>query len=148
EGYRIDIHALKSTSMSIGAKELSERCRELENACKNGNYDVIQYNHNSTMTLYNKVLDEIKEYLRIVIKNNQKDEYIKIDDFKSKLILLREYTEQYMIIDAENIVAELINYKYKYQSIEKQIHEIELNLGAFEIDDAIEKIERLLKIKW
>lgn len=61
--YVIEVHALKSTSLSVGARELSERAKELELAGKAGQYEVIRERHEAAMTLYREVLDEGTAYL-------------------------------------------------------------------------------------
>lgn len=59
--YRILIHAVKSTSMTIGAKELSGKALELENACKDGNEEYVLNNHEECMAMYRNVIKTIEE---------------------------------------------------------------------------------------
>lgn len=61
--YVIAVHALKSSSLSVGAEQLSEQAKGLELEGKNENYDYILENHTFMMELYEKVLVEGKEYL-------------------------------------------------------------------------------------
>lgn len=61
--YIIEIHAVKSSSLSIGAVGLSELAKTLEYAGKDGNYDVIVSKQKSVMNLFERVLKEIKWYL-------------------------------------------------------------------------------------
>jgi len=51
ENYRILVHALKSTSLSIGAVKVSEKAKMLEAAAKEGNID---YNNVREMALEHK----------------------------------------------------------------------------------------------
>ncbi len=53
--YAITVHSLKSTSKLIGAVSLSESARELENAAKEGDMDVINRSHDSTMAEYKRL---------------------------------------------------------------------------------------------
>jgi HPt (histidine-containing phosphotransfer) domain-containing protein len=57
KNYVIEVHALKSSSLSIGAKELSEQAKRLELNGKAGDYGFIKQNHDSMYRLYTKVLD-------------------------------------------------------------------------------------------
>ena len=61
--YVIEAHALKSSSLSIGAEGLSEMARTLEMAGKEGNYEVIRLHHPEIANLYTAVLEELEKYL-------------------------------------------------------------------------------------
>ncbi len=63
KNYQILIHALKSTSMSIGAEKLSEEAKNLELAAKNNETDKILANHEVLMADYKKIREEIGEWL-------------------------------------------------------------------------------------
>ena len=63
KGYQILVHALKSTSMSIGAEKLSERAKDLEFAAKNKDSEKILAGHAGLMTAYEKVRADLKKYL-------------------------------------------------------------------------------------
>ncbi len=61
--YVIEAHALKSSSLSIGAEGLSELARTLELAGKEGNFEVIRLHHSDISNLYAAVLTELEKYL-------------------------------------------------------------------------------------
>ena len=61
ENYRITIHALKSTSLTIGAAELSERAKELEMAAKSNDWKFITENTEPVLEMYSKLLENLKE---------------------------------------------------------------------------------------
>ena len=63
KNYQILVHALKSTSLSIGAENLSDRAKSLELAAKENNVDEIQANHGDLMANYEKVREEISKWL-------------------------------------------------------------------------------------
>ena len=63
KNYQILVHALKSTSLSIGAENLSEQAKSLELAAKDDKIDEIRANHGDLMTNYEKVRAEIKQWL-------------------------------------------------------------------------------------
>lgn len=62
-GYAIEIHALKSTALGIGAVALSEMAKTLELAAKQENESILTQNHESAMKEYRHVLTEIAEGL-------------------------------------------------------------------------------------
>ena len=63
KNYQILVHALKSTSQTIGAINLSEQAKKLERAAKNNNLSEIQAGHGDLMTAYQKVRAEISKWL-------------------------------------------------------------------------------------
>jgi HPt (histidine-containing phosphotransfer) domain-containing protein len=63
ENYHILAHALKSTSLSIGASELSAHAKELELAGKNGEYDFILAHHQPVMEEYDTLLGKLRNAL-------------------------------------------------------------------------------------
>lgn len=63
EQYRILVHALKSTSLSIGAVKLSEAAKRLELAAKENRIDEIHANHETVMKDYATLLSLIRREL-------------------------------------------------------------------------------------
>lgn len=63
KNYIIGVHALKSTSLSIGGKTVSERAAKLEKAGKENDISYILENHNEVMELYNQTAEEARLYL-------------------------------------------------------------------------------------
>ena len=64
KNYQILVHALKSTSLSIGAENLSKLAKHLELAAKENNVEKILANHAALMTDYKKVREEIGQWLK------------------------------------------------------------------------------------
>lgn len=63
KNYVIEVHALKSSSLNAGSRELSELAKELELSGKAGNYAVIEEKNAELLALYKKVAELGKEYL-------------------------------------------------------------------------------------
>lgn len=61
--YCINIHALKSTSLSIGACELSENAKEMESKIKEGNLEFVYQEHEALLNGYKEILKKIKVVL-------------------------------------------------------------------------------------
>lgn len=61
ENYRITVHALKSTSLTIGAVELSEKAKKLEMAAKAKDMDYIRLHHREVMEKYKELYDSLAE---------------------------------------------------------------------------------------
>ena len=58
--YQVHMHALKSSSLTIGAEKLSEHAKALELATKNADYSYIQEHHKEVMTEYEQLLTELQ----------------------------------------------------------------------------------------
>ncbi len=59
EDYAVKVHALKSTSLTIGAECLSERAKALEQAGKKGDIDYIRKNHAELLRMHEEVCESI-----------------------------------------------------------------------------------------
>ncbi len=60
KNYEIAVHALKSTSLNIGAKELSEHAKALEFAAKDSDIEYIKEHHSEVMDEYHKLIEDLK----------------------------------------------------------------------------------------
>ena len=61
--YEAYVHALKSTSLNIGAVSLSEHAKTMEDATKNGDYQYIREHHEALLEEYKKMLSELQSVL-------------------------------------------------------------------------------------
>ena len=59
EDYAVKVHALKSTSLTIGAEELSERAKALEHAGKKEDVAFIRENHPELLRMHEEVCNSI-----------------------------------------------------------------------------------------
>ncbi|MEY8515521.1 response regulator [Lachnospiraceae bacterium 29-84] len=57
--YAIKVHALKSTSLTIGAEQLSAQAKSLEHAGKRGDVDFIERNHPLLLQMYEEICTAI-----------------------------------------------------------------------------------------
>ena len=67
KNYQILVHALKSSSRTIGAVNLSEKAKKLELAAKDNNFDEIQAGHADLMATYQKIREEISKWLEVSV---------------------------------------------------------------------------------
>lgn len=63
EQYSVQVHALKSTSLTIGLPQLSEKFKGLEFASKEADTEYLQQNHAAVIEDYKKLLDVLREIL-------------------------------------------------------------------------------------
>lgn len=62
-GYRTTVHAVKSTSLTIGAEELSAKAKALEMAAAEGDGATVKAGHDDMMADYSDILSKIKAAL-------------------------------------------------------------------------------------
>lgn len=91
--YVIEVHALKSSSLTIGSVKLSEMAKELELAGKAGDYGVIEEKNAAMLEMYERVVEAGKEYLssRAPAEEPQEDTAPLKDITEEKV---REYIEK------------------------------------------------------
>ena len=63
ESYRILVHALKSTSMTIGASDLSQKALMQEKAAKDNDWTTVQEHHEALMEDLGRTMKGLREYL-------------------------------------------------------------------------------------
>jgi DegV family protein with EDD domain len=63
ENYRITAHALKSTSLNIGAKAVSEQAKGLEFAARDNDIDYIKSHHQEVLEQYSILREELTEVI-------------------------------------------------------------------------------------
>jgi len=58
--YRVVVHSVKSTSLTIGAEELSEKAKALEFAAADGDASFVKANHQEMIDMYTDILTKIQ----------------------------------------------------------------------------------------
>ena len=61
--YEVQVHSLKSNSMTVGATDLSDMAKELEFACKKGDIDFVDSKHNRLLDMCAVILEECNKML-------------------------------------------------------------------------------------
>jgi hypothetical protein len=64
EDYRVNVHAVKSASLTIGAQMLSEKAKALEFAARDGDTDYIMRSHDAFIEDYTRCLAGVEEILK------------------------------------------------------------------------------------
>jgi signal transduction histidine kinase/DNA-binding response OmpR family regulator len=69
DDYRVNVHAVKSASLTIGAQMLSEKAKALEFAARDGDTDYILRNHSAFIDDYSRCLAGVEEILKVFADN-------------------------------------------------------------------------------
>ena len=83
--YRILVHALKSTSLSIGAVTLSEEAKQLELAAKEENHYYIDSHHADAMKLYRNMLDQISQ---VLLEKKEEDTPQEVQEISGHIVVV------------------------------------------------------------
>ena len=159
KNYTILVHALKSTSIGIGATELGEMAKELELAGKEGNISYIQAHHREVIQEYEEVLLEIGgETIRakfekgpVNIKKEEEEaeqaalENIGEEQLKFHLKALAELLNTFEKDEVENKIKELSAYCYKETKLEDMLKPISEMVGRFDFLTAADEVAKLLE---
>lgn len=120
ENYRILVHALKSTSLSIGAEGLSELAKQLELAAKEENHYYIDSHHDEAMKEYRRILDgieaaltekqpeEVQEYTE-----EKSGHVLVVDDDSMNLKIAERMLSERFYVDCVSSGREALNYVSK-----------------------------------
>ena len=134
--YTTNVHALKSSSATVGAMRISPLFKELEFAGKDNNIDFINSNTDKTLNMFKDVLSIVKEYL---ISENAYEE-------ESEEVIV-EGEESVLDMDQINVLLNSIN-TMNLRVAEETINQLcvnnygsELNKKLKNIKDAIDSFE-------
>ncbi len=155
KNYVIEVHALKSTSMTIGSKLLSERAKELEMAGKAGNYKLIEEKNAALLELYEKAAKEGERYLE---ENRPKAESVsavqeeipaddlpeiapeKVAEFIERI---EAACEKFDGDEISEICSEAAAYSCKGTALKPLFDEVKASADDFEYDEAGEKAKAI-----
>ncbi len=153
KNYVIEVHALKSTSMTIGSKLLSERAKELELAGKSGNYKLIEEKNAALTELYEKVAGLGEKYLDENRRENPEDNTEQaetpaaelpettLENVMGYIERIRDACEAFDGDEVSTICSEAAAYSCSGTALKPLFDEIKAAADDFEYDDAKEKAE-------
>ncbi len=148
--YIIEVHALKSSSLSIGSSKLSEMAKELELAGKAGDYSVIEKKNSAMLDMYSQVAAAGREYLD---RNRPA-----VTEMPAAAVQLKEITEEKVLEYIEKIceacgsfdgdaIAEICREAcgcaVKGTSLEPLFSEVQTAAEDFEYDEAGELARKI-----
>lgn len=154
EDYRIAVHALKSTSLSIGAKALSEAAKGLEFAAKEGRIAEIKANHAAVMTDYEQLLFLLREELddgsgkraEKAVQEDIQEQILVVDDDSLNLMFAQKLLGDTYRIECAKSGEEALEYLKKASPnlILLDLHMPDMN--GFEVMNRIMQNEKLKEI--
>lgn len=158
KNYTILVHALKSTSIGIGATTLGEMAKELEMAGKEGNIAYIQAHHREVMHEYEEVLLEIGgETVRAKFEKGPVN--IKAEEPTVPVVLeeitkdrytfhLKELSELLNTFEKDGVdakIQELSKYSYQGKNLAELLKQVSEQVSRFDFLTAAEDVAKLLE---
>ena len=149
KNYIIEVHALKSTSMSIGAIKLSELAKELEMAGKAERYNVIEKKNKTLLELYGEVINIVGEYLGdsegndVVWEETRKFTEITLAEAKKYIAKAREACRNFDSDAMVKIAEETAGLSYQDVRLGQYFVKAAESAEDFEYENALGKLEGL-----
>ncbi|MBQ2824581.1 MAG: response regulator [Oscillospiraceae bacterium] len=154
KNYIIEVHALKSTSLSIGAVELSELAKKLELAGKAGDYDTIVKENGALSELYGRVIAEgaklVNERKALTEPEDNTAEEAKAESISAEKLnecvsAIEEFCSDF---DGDGIVEkakEFAAYAFNGKPLKQYFDKIAEYAADFEYDSSLEELNRMIE---
>ena len=147
KNYVIEVHALKSSSLTIGAKPLSELAKELELSGKAENYTPIEEKNGTLLEMYEEVCGLAKSYLGITEEDNTDEaaelREITAEELNGIIEELKSACDSFDGDKIDEICKESCNCSYNSKPLKSYLDEIKAFADDFEYESALHKIEEL-----
>lgn len=150
--YIIEVHALKSTSLTIGAAELSGKAKKLELAGKAGDYGIIEKENDDLMNSYDEVIAEgikMLEKQGIIIETEtdkappEEMKPVSLEILREYCIKIRECCDGFDSDGIVEIAEQAAVFSYNEKSLKPYFDRIAARASDFEYDEAVEELDKM-----
>lgn len=149
--YSVIAHAIKSTSLTIGAKELSEEAKTQELAAKEGRMEVCEQGWEAFFENYRQILQEVEAYLRVEEEPEKTEEPVQLlskMEYLEECQLLLQYIKDYEMGEAMEQIEKLLQSSVSQEEREQEtayLEKIKAVVDEFEYDVAEELLTEWLE---
>ena len=144
KNYTILVHAVKSTSLGIGADHLGQLAKKLEDAGKRRDHSYIHQHHHEMMLEYRNVLEEIGGKTIPTTTQTEKTE-IDRKTFSEYMQQLSDILNTFEKDSAEEKMQELSNFSVHGTNLEQLLQPVRMQVAQFDFLAASETVSELLK---
>ncbi len=148
EDYIIEVHALKSSSLNIGAEELSALAKELELAGKAGNYDVIEAKNTALLDMYAEVAAAGREYLSTNKKEENfvsEQEQVTFGQVEAYIALIKSACDSFDCDAVQEICTKAGRCSLNGTPLKPLFDPVRSAASDFEFEEAAEKADMILE---
>lgn len=143
--FQTEIHGLKSTSASVGALEISQFAKKLENAAERKDIDYILGRINAFLSALQETLNNIQPHLpKSAEQPSQKGTQANgsATDLEAALERLQHAAEFFQIKELEGILQELQEFRWS-EEIVNELSSIQTHLEVFNYAGILDGVNRL-----
>ena len=146
DNYRIQVHALKSTSKMVGQERLSGMARAAEDAAKEHDEAYIRAHHAEIMERYRELAQGIDRVLggkdkEETTQNVEAGEEITNEEWIAKLTELKQCFDTFEADRAEVLIREIKNKQYQGCLVADLLADVMQDIDDFEFEAATEKVD-------
>lgn len=145
--YIVEVHGVKSAANSIGAYDLSDKAKRLEEAGKLNDIEYIKTNNLEFINNYKRLLIEVERVLLEGIEEIQENiseiklEYIEL---MKKLNYIKDYLEIFDSEEASSVIKEILSYNID-QGMRVKLERVLEHINMFQYDEALKEIESIIR---
>lgn len=141
--YTTEVHGLKSSSLSIGAKELSEMARQLEMAGRREDYRQIMYETPTLIARYTDVVEHIRPFVETEKHSEAGKPPIDVVILKAKLDEVLEAIDNLDSPEAIKILDALLEFSFPTEEISGEIENARRYVDNFAYEKAEDAVRRV-----
>lgn len=150
KNYTTEVHGLKSSSMAIGAKELSEMARLLEAAGREEDYRKIMSDTPPLIARYTEIVENIGSFLKPENDNETPDDsgkpLVNVSMMKTGLEEVLEAIDSLDSPEAIRILDALLEYSFPSAEIANEIENSRRQVDNFAYEKAEASVRRVLEL--
>lgn len=146
ENYGIMVHALKSTARMIGADDLSDQAKGLEDAAKSRDVEYIESHHENLLVKYKETAQLIRDIFSEEVKSGEQKGYQEISglEFRRRLKEIEDSLNTVEADKAKTLIEKLGGFVYCGNPVAELLEETERDVDDFEMAAASEKVKTLI----
>lgn len=146
ENYGIMVHALKSTARMIGADDLSDQAKGLEDAAKSRDVEYIESHHENLLVKYKETAQLIRDIFSEEEKSGEQKGYQEISglEFRRRLKEIEDSLNTFEADKAKTLIEQLGGFLYCGNSVAGLLEATERDVDDFEMAAASEKVKILI----
>ncbi len=136
QDYTVKVHALKSTSLTVGAVALSELARDMEEAAGKQDEEFVKKHQAQLVEMYREVLKDIQEHLPKEEQNQIEQIEISTEELKERFDELAKALEEFDVEVALEKIDELKVFCYEGHAMELCMQKTQKAVDGFDFEEA------------
>lgn len=149
--FKTEVHALKSTSATIGAHAISDQARRMEEEAARLNTAYLEENINEFVLELSALLENIRPHVKDThskLSTTKRDENLPVGSaqtLEKSLSRLQEHLDFVQIAEIESVLGELEGFGWE-ANIAKELVTVREAVSVFDYDAAQEAVNRLIAL--